>query len=89
MTIQILGLGLLRRQASIGAARLVRQFRLSPHEREDLQQDFLVDLIARLKSFDPARGSLGAFASTVVAHQAGRMAARICRERAMPAKGEA
>jgi hypothetical protein len=71
----------LRREAGIAAARLVRQFRLPHHERDDLRQDLLVDLIARLKSFESARGTLRAFAGTVVAHQARRLADRIRRER--------
>lgn len=72
---------LLRREADVGAARLVRRFRLPAHEREDIRQDLLADLIARLPAFDPARGSLGAFAGKVVAHRAARLAVRICRER--------
>ena len=76
-------LDLLRREADIAAARLVRQFLLPRHERHDLRQDLLVDLIIRLKAFDPTRGTLGAFVGTVVVHQAGRLANRIRRERAM------
>ena len=33
---------------------------------DDLRQDLLLDVIARLRSFDPDRGSLGAFAGTVM-----------------------
>ncbi|MDB5407742.1 MAG: hypothetical protein JWL84_2654 [Rhodospirillales bacterium] len=73
----------LRREADLAAARLVRRFRLPHHERDDLRQDLLLDLILRLKSFDPTRGSLGAFAGRIVAHRAARLAARIRRDRGM------
>jgi Sigma-70 region 2 len=72
---------LLRREADRAAGRMVRQFRLPPDARDDLRQDLLVDLIVRLKAFDPARGTLGAFAGTVIGHQAGKLANRIRRER--------
>jgi DNA-directed RNA polymerase specialized sigma24 family protein len=74
-------LQLLCREADIAAGRLVRRFRLSSHEREDLRQDLLLDLIARLRFFDPSRGSLQAFVGTVFAHRAARLAGRIRRER--------
>jgi RNA polymerase sigma-70 factor (ECF subfamily) len=70
-------------EADVAAARLVRCLRLPPDEREDLRQDLLTDLISRLPAFDPARGTLGAFAGTVIAHRAARLAARIRRERAV------
>jgi Sigma-70 region 2 len=74
-------LSLLIREAERAASRLVRKFRLPPVERNDLRQDLLIDLIVRLKSFDPARGSLGAFVVTVVAHRSARLATLILRER--------
>jgi RNA polymerase sigma-70 factor (ECF subfamily) len=55
-------LQILVHEADLAARRLVRRLRLPAHEREDLRQDLLVDLIARLPAFDPARGRLGAFA---------------------------
>ena len=74
-------LKLLCREADREAGRLVRRLRLPIHEREDLRQDLLLDLIARLRSFDPSRGSLRAFVGTVVSHRAARLAGRIRRER--------
>lgn len=74
---------LLQREADRAAARLVRAFRLPAHERDDLRQDLLVDLISRIKDYDPARGCLGAFTATVVAHRTARLARRICRDRAV------
>lgn len=73
----------LRRKADVAAARLIRQCRLPFHECEDLRQEILVDIFARLKAFDPSRGSLGAFAEIIVLHHASRLAARIRRERAV------
>ena len=72
---------LLRREAEVAAARIVRRLRLATHYREDLRQDLLLDLIARLKGFDPTRGSLGAFAGKVIDHRAARLTHRLRRER--------
>jgi RNA polymerase sigma-70 factor (ECF subfamily) len=74
-------LNLLCREAEAAAARLVRQYHLPHDNRDDLRQSLLVDLISRLKSFDPTRGTLGAFAGTVLAHRAARLAMSIKRER--------
>lgn len=68
-------------EANRGARRLVRSLRLSPQEQEDLSQDLLLDLLARLKSYDLARGSLGPFAGRIVSRRATRLAQRILRER--------
>jgi RNA polymerase sigma-70 factor (ECF subfamily) len=76
-------LQILLQETDVAAGRLVRRLRVPVHEREDLRQDLLVDLISRLKSFDPARGTLGAFVGTVIAHQATRLAARIRRDRGL------
>ena len=43
---------------------------------EDVRQDFLVDLLARLKSYDPARGSLTTYASLCFRHRATRLGER-------------
>jgi DNA-directed RNA polymerase specialized sigma24 family protein len=74
-------LQILLREADTAAARLVRRLRLPAHECDDLSQDLLVDLISRVKGFDPTRGTLGAFAATILAHRAARLAARIRRDR--------
>ncbi|WP_375697555.1 sigma factor [Pseudophaeobacter sp. TrK17] len=52
---------------------------------EDLQQDLLVDLFARLPKYDPARGSLLSFATIVLRHQSSRLAKRHCE--ALTAQG--
>jgi RNA polymerase sigma-70 factor (ECF subfamily) len=69
-------------EADAEARRLVRRLRLSRAEIDDIRQDLLVDLIARLPAFDRERGSLGAFAGVVLRNHATRIAARIKRERA-------
>jgi RNA polymerase sigma factor (sigma-70 family) len=73
----------LLREATMAARGLVRRLGLPGHEHEDLRQELLVDLIARLKWFDPARGTLSAFASVIIRHRAGRLGKRINRERAI------
>jgi RNA polymerase sigma-70 factor (ECF subfamily) len=70
-------------EADSAARRLIRQLRLSRTELDDLRQDLLVDLIARLPAFDPQRGSLGAFANIVLGNHATRIAGRVKRERAL------
>lgn len=67
--------------AEAAATRLCRRLRLSPSDRDDLRQQLLVDLIRRLHGFDPARGSLGAFAGVVMRHESARIATRMMRER--------
>lgn len=58
--------------------RLQRKFGFPKQDAEDFRQELLVDLFARLKHFDPARGPFGAFAKTVMRHQASRLAKRHC-----------
>jgi DNA-directed RNA polymerase specialized sigma24 family protein len=74
-------LNVLYRETDSGARRLLRRLRLPEHERDDLRQELLADLIQRLKWFDPRKGTLGVFAGTIVRHRALRIAARIFRER--------
>lgn len=68
-------------EADVAARRLLRQLRLSRSDLDDLRQDFLVDLIARLPAFDRDRGSLGAFAGAVIANRATRLAQKVKRQR--------
>lgn len=76
-------LQLLLLEADGAARRLARRMRLPRVELDDVRQDLLVDLIARLPAFDPQRGSLGAFAGVVLRNHATRIAAKIRREREM------
>ena len=68
-------------EADVAARRLLRQLRLGRTDLDDLRQDLLVDLIARLPAFDPDRGSLGAFAGIVLANRARRLAKKARRDR--------
>jgi RNA polymerase sigma-70 factor (ECF subfamily) len=74
-------LHVLLHEADVAARRLIRQLRLPRVDLDDLRQDLLLDLIARLPAFDPERGSIGAFAGIVLANRATRIANRVRRER--------
>jgi RNA polymerase sigma-70 factor (ECF subfamily) len=65
------------------ARRLRRSLGLPSHEHEDLRQDLLVDFLARLPAFDPARAELAAFARLCFRHASARIARRVQRERAV------
>ena len=61
------------RESEIAAARMARKFSLPTCDRDDLRQDILVDLLGRVRTFDPKRGAFGAFVGTIVGHRAGRL----------------
>lgn len=69
------------READAAARRLRRKLCMPICEREDLGQDLLVDLLRRLPAYDPARGSIGAFANIVLRNQSSRIAMRHHRQR--------
>lgn len=72
----------LLRSADRVARRIARKCRVPGHEQEDFRQDLLLDLFARLKSFQPSRGDLGAFAASCFEHRASRLIDRAKRGRA-------
>jgi hypothetical protein len=74
-------LDLIRPIAKSQASRLRRTLGRPGHEQEDMEQDLLLDLITRLRSFDPARGTLAAFATICFQHRAARLATRLRREK--------
>lgn len=76
-------LHILLHEADIAARRLVRQLRLPRADLDDVRQDMLLDLLARLPAFDSERGSIGAFAGMVMTHRATRIAHRVSRHRRM------
>ncbi len=78
-------LAVLYSEASAAASRLCRHHRLPSHEQEDLRQELLARSLARIGSYDPARGSFGAFAGRIMARQAALLAKRIRRARAASA----
>jgi len=58
------------------AKRICRIARLPGHEADDIRQDMLLDLLPRLSAFDPARGSVAAFAVTCFRHRGSRIMRR-------------
>jgi Sigma-70 region 2 len=67
----------LHRKADRAAARLVLTYHLAPEDRHDLRQDLLVDFLRRIKSFDPCRGTFGAFSKVVLGHGMARIAVHL------------
>jgi DNA-directed RNA polymerase specialized sigma24 family protein len=74
-------LQILQFESDVAARRLIRKLRLPYDDLADLRQELLLDLFARLKAFDPERGSLGAFAGIVMANKATRIANKVKRDR--------
>ena len=74
-------LQILLHEADTFSRRLVRQLRRPRVDLDDVRQDLLVDLIARLPAYDPDRGSIGAFAGVVLRNQTTRIAAKVNRQR--------
>jgi RNA polymerase sigma-70 factor (ECF subfamily) len=54
---------------------------MSRDDCDDFRQDFLVDLISRMKWYDPARATLGAFAGVVVQNRSKELFQQVHRER--------
>ncbi|MCE9635613.1 MAG: RNA polymerase subunit sigma-24 [Planctomycetes bacterium] len=50
------------------AGRLIRTAGFSESERDDLEQELMLDLLRRLPKFDPARATLPTFVARVVSH---------------------
>ncbi len=69
----------LHRLADRYARRLCRSLRFAAHELEDVRQDLLTDLLARLRDYDAERGELRGFAATCFKHRVARLA--LCRRR--------
>lgn len=67
--------------ADTAARRLVRQLRLSRDDLDDIRQDLLTDLLARMPGFDQGRGTLGAFAAVILKNRAARLANQVKRVR--------
>ena len=76
-----LTLDTLQREAQSAARRLARSLNLCREVEADICQELLADLLARLRHFNPTRGTLGAFAGRIVANQASCIAKQIRRER--------
>jgi RNA polymerase sigma-70 factor (ECF subfamily) len=70
-------------EAAAAAKRTCKRLGLATHHMEDVCQDLLVDLLARLPAYRRNRGSLGAFANVVFRNKASRLGDSIRRERAV------
>lgn len=83
MAMQITGadLEIILKEADVAARRLVFWRAFPWAELLDVRQDLLADLIARMRRFDPSRGSIGAFAGTVLLRRSMRLAAIARRNR--------
>jgi len=68
-------------EVQAAAKRLHRRLGPASPEQEDICQDLLIDLLRRLRAYDPERGSLGAFSGLILRNQASRIALRIMKER--------
>ncbi|MBI1187362.1 MAG: hypothetical protein GC206_08550 [Alphaproteobacteria bacterium] len=71
----------IQRLAQHEARRLRRSLGLPVHDLADLRQELLVDLIARLPAYNPAKAEIGAFARVCFRHAALRIAAQHARRR--------
>lgn len=62
--------------------KLMTACRLFPHEREDMAQEFRLDLLQRLESFDPGKASRRTYISRLIRHHAQTLAdARYAKRR--------
>jgi DNA-directed RNA polymerase specialized sigma24 family protein len=61
--------------------RMAARFGLSPADREDLQQELILDLLEHQEKFDPAKGSAGTFTGMVSKHRSVECLDRLMRDR--------
>ena len=61
--------------------RMAARFGLSPADREDLQQELILDLLEHQDKFDPAKGSAGTFTGMVSKHRSVEFLDRLMKDR--------
>ena len=61
--------------------RMAARFGLSPEDREDLQQELILDLLEHQEKFDPAKGSTGTFTGMVSKHRSVELLDRLMKDR--------
>jgi len=60
------------------ASRLVRTAGFSESDRDDLEQELVLDLLERLPKFDPERATLPTFVARVIAHRVSALVGARC-----------
>ncbi len=61
--------------------RMAARFGLSPADREDLQQELILDLLEHQEKFDPTKGSAGTFTGMVSKHRSAELLDRLMKDR--------
>lgn len=61
--------------------RMAARFGLSPEDREDLQQELILDLLEHQDRFDPTKGSAGTFTGMVSKHRSVELLDRLMKDR--------
>ena len=67
--------------AATRAHRLAARLRLSTEDRQDVQQELVVDMLERGDQFDPSRGCAGTFTGVVSEHRATELMDRLIKDR--------
>ena len=67
--------------AAARSYRVAARFDLSPADREDLQQELMLDLIEHASQFDPAKGSAGTFTGLVSQHRSVELLDQLMKDR--------
>lgn len=67
--------------ATVRAGCLARSLGLSQAEREDVQQEILLEMLERAPHFDPEKGSANTFTGMVSEHRAAEIAKEIIKNR--------
>ena len=61
--------------------RLAVRFRLPSADREDIQQELILDMLERADQYDPSKGSAGTFTGLVSKHRATELLDRVMKDR--------
>lgn len=61
--------------------RMAARFGLPTADREDIQQELMLDMLERADQFDPAKGSAGTFTGVVSEHRATELLDRLIKDR--------
>jgi len=70
-----------RNAAATRTYRMATRFGLPTADREDFQQELMLDMLERAGQFDPAKGSAGTFTGLVSEHRATELLDRLMKDR--------